>query len=238
MKKLAGFLLFSLACAGLVGNAMAWQKLGEKKVDFGKDQDKIEVGKGKFTQIRIRVKDAPVEIHSMVVKLGNGDKFKPDVKKSFRANSQSGPIDLPGKRGRSIKSITFEYESVKTSGKYEQQGKNRRDYQKHRDYQSRQGYQSRRDYEKHRDYQNSQADRRDWNDPGSRTYRSDRNDRNDRGYSSSRDDRSYRNDRSDRGDRNDRNDQWSSQKDRNDKSYSKADTKRKNQKATVEVWGK
>lgn len=97
------------------GSALAWEMLGEKKVDFNNDNDRIQVGKseGRFREIQVRVKDAPVEIHSMVLTFGNGSTFEPNLKEKFRADSQSRPIELPGDRKRTIKEISFKYESIK-----------------------------------------------------------------------------------------------------------------------------
>jgi hypothetical protein len=93
--------------------ATGWERLGGRDVDFGKDRDTIEVGKseGKFREIQIRVKDAPVEISNIVVTFGNDEKFRPDVRERFNEGSGSRSIDLPGER-RAIKRIDFNYRSL------------------------------------------------------------------------------------------------------------------------------
>jgi hypothetical protein len=110
------FVVFHLVSACLVSSALAWELLGEKQVDFGNDHDVIFVGEkeGKFKDIQIRVKDTPVEIHSVVVTFDNGKTFEPKLQEKLQADSQSRVIGLPGEK-RIIKFISFKYESVKTS---------------------------------------------------------------------------------------------------------------------------
>jgi len=120
----ACFVVFWLASGGLVGSAFAWEMLGEQKVDFTDDNDRIRVGKkeGRFEEIQVRVKDAPVEIHSMVVTFGNGKTFEPNLKEKFRADSQSRGIALPGDRKRTITNISFKYASIETSDRRNKRG--------------------------------------------------------------------------------------------------------------------
>ena len=77
------------------------------------DRDQIDVGRseGRFRQIEIRVKDAPIEISDMVVTVGNNETFKPKLQHKFAEGSGSRIIDLPGER-RIIKRIDFNYKSI------------------------------------------------------------------------------------------------------------------------------
>jgi hypothetical protein len=117
-------LLLYMASAGL-GSALAWEMLGEKQVDFGNDNDRIQVGKkdGRYREIQLRVNDAAVEIHSMVVTFGNGETFAPNLRQTFQPGSQSRAIDLPGDRKRTITNIRFKYESMETSDRNNQRGR-------------------------------------------------------------------------------------------------------------------
>ena len=62
-----------LMVTGYAIGATGWERLGGREVDFRGDRDSIQVGKseGRFKQLQIRVKDAPIEISDMVVIFGN-----------------------------------------------------------------------------------------------------------------------------------------------------------------------
>ena len=114
--SLAGVLLLFLIATGMAGAADSgrWERLGSREVDFRGDHDRIEVGRaeGRFRQLQIRVKGAPIEISDMVVTFGNNEKFSPTLRHRFDEGSGSRVIDLPGER-RAIKSIDFNYRSIK-----------------------------------------------------------------------------------------------------------------------------
>lgn len=108
--------LVSLLIAGAAGAANApgrWQLLGERDVDFRADHDTIEVGRreGKFKQIQFRVKNAPIEVSSLVITFDNNQTFTPQLRQRFPQGSGSRTIDLPGNR-RIIKRIDFNYRSI------------------------------------------------------------------------------------------------------------------------------
>jgi hypothetical protein len=111
----AGLLFLFLIVTGLAGAADSgrWERLGRREVDFRGDHDRIEVGRaeGRFRQLEIRVKDAPIEISDMVVTFGNNEKFSPTLRHRFDKGAGTRIIDLPGER-RAIKSIDFNYRSI------------------------------------------------------------------------------------------------------------------------------
>ena len=119
MKKIIrGLTLVSLvlltACmAGAAQSPGRWEVLGQREVDFRNDRDQIDVGRseGRFKQLEVRVKDAPIEIHDMVVTFANGETFKPKLRHKFTEGSGSRIIDLPGEN-RAIKRIDFNYKSI------------------------------------------------------------------------------------------------------------------------------
>jgi hypothetical protein len=116
MKRALASAIIAFYClaAGYAGAASSWERLGARQVDFGRDRDTIEVGKseGRFKQLQIRVKNAPIEISNVVVTFGNGQTFSPEVKERFAEGTGTRVIDLPGDR-RTIKKIDFNYRSVK-----------------------------------------------------------------------------------------------------------------------------
>ena len=121
MRRYVNFGIFSLflLAAGLVGAASypnadgRWELLGRQQVNFNRDHDRIDVGRveGRFKQLQIRVKDAPIEISRMVVTFGNNQKFTPQVRHRFAEGTGTRVIDLPGER-RNIKQIDFDYRSM------------------------------------------------------------------------------------------------------------------------------
>ena len=107
--------IIALCClaTGYARGAASWERLGARDVDFKGDRDTIEVGRseGRFKQLQIRVKDAPIEISNMVVTFTNDQKFSPDLRHRFNEGTGSRVIDLPGER-RAIRRIDFRYKSI------------------------------------------------------------------------------------------------------------------------------
>ena len=110
---LVSLILLTACMAGAAQSPGRWERLGEREVDFRNDRDQIDVGRseGRFRQIQVRVKNAPIEIHDMVVTFGNDETFKPQLRHKFAEGSGSRTIDLPGER-RTIKRIDFNYKSI------------------------------------------------------------------------------------------------------------------------------
>ena len=121
MKPLSIFAIFlsALLFIGLAGISQAaqkggqWQLMGEQEVNFDNDHDRIDVKRkaGPFRQLRIEVRDAPIEIREMVVTFADGKKYRPKIQARFREGHGSHVIDLPGDR-RSIDGVEFVYRSI------------------------------------------------------------------------------------------------------------------------------
>ena len=118
MKKYIalGMVSLCLLISALPGAAQApgrWELLGQHEVDFRNDHDRIDVGRreGRFKQLQLRVKDAPIELSKMVVTFANNQTFSPKIRHRFAKGSGTRVIDLPGDR-RTIKRIDFEYKSI------------------------------------------------------------------------------------------------------------------------------
>jgi hypothetical protein len=110
-------LSLALLLSGLAGAAQGpgrWESLGQREVDFRNDHDQIDVGRseGRFKQLQVGVKDAPIEISKMVVTFDNDQTFSPKIHQRFAEGSGTRIIDLPGNR-RTIKRIDFDYKSIK-----------------------------------------------------------------------------------------------------------------------------
>jgi hypothetical protein len=114
IKMIVVFALVLMTGAAMAASSPArWERLGQREVDFKNDRDRIDVGRseGRFRQLQIRVKNAPIEISDMVITFGNDQTFKPNLRHRFNEGSGTRTIDLPGER-RSIKRIDFNYKSI------------------------------------------------------------------------------------------------------------------------------
>lgn len=115
MRRSIGLAILALCllAAGYASGATGWERLGGRDVDFKGDHDRIEVGRneGRFKELQIRVKGAPIEITNMVVTFGNDEKLNLNFRHRFPEGSGTRSIDLPGDR-RTIKRIDFNYRSI------------------------------------------------------------------------------------------------------------------------------
>lgn len=119
MRRSVGLAIITLCllAAGYASGATGWERLGARDVDFRGDHDRIEVGRseGRFKELQIRVKGAPIEITNMVVTFGNDEKLNLNLRHRFAEGSGARSIDLPGDR-RAIKRIDFNYRSISRRG--------------------------------------------------------------------------------------------------------------------------
>src|SRR5512132_894864 len=112
-----GAVLIAAALSGFSAEAATpaggWVLLGERQADLKLDRDRIVVGRveGKFRQIQITVRGAPVEMYDVVVTFGNDQQFKPTTRFIFDERTSSRIIDLPGEL-RAIKHVDFLYRSA------------------------------------------------------------------------------------------------------------------------------
>jgi hypothetical protein len=111
------FVSFSLANATAsiapeTSNPPRWEKLGERKVNFGLDHDEILVtaGEGRFTALKFLVKKGGINMHKMVVHFGDGSTEEIELRNDIPAGGESRVIDLPGKK-RVIRKVAFWYDT-------------------------------------------------------------------------------------------------------------------------------
>jgi hypothetical protein len=95
-----------------------WTLLGEQTVQGKRDKDAILVGKyeGKFDQLQLVVLDSDIELKDLTVHFGNGEKWSPALKTSFKEGQRSKIIDLPG-NNRTINKIELLYANTPGGGK-------------------------------------------------------------------------------------------------------------------------
>ena len=106
-------LIFSCSSKTYIAPAgTTWKKLGSKQVSYQLDKDEIRVGadEGRFNQLRIAVRKAPLNFHRCVVHFGNGDIQKIDLKKNFKKGTTSKTHQLNG-GNRIINKVVLVYDT-------------------------------------------------------------------------------------------------------------------------------
>ena len=89
-----------------------WELLAERKVNFVRDKDEIEVvSRNEFTAIKFRVEEKDVRINDLRIFFENGDKLEPSIDLIIGAGQESKLIEL-GREGRRINKIEFKYRST------------------------------------------------------------------------------------------------------------------------------
>jgi hypothetical protein len=96
------------------GNAN-WDRLGCKDVGFVIDRDTLKIGRkdGQFRAIRLRVRNAPIEIFDLRVVFGNGTAQNIRVRQVIPQGGETRGIDLAG-TNRGIDRIDVLYRSIPT----------------------------------------------------------------------------------------------------------------------------
>ena len=89
-----------------------WDLLGEKKVDFVRSTDVIEVHSTyKFTAIRFKVEKHEVRLNELKIHFQNGDKLEPSLDDILPADQYSREIEL-STDGKFIYKIEFKYRTT------------------------------------------------------------------------------------------------------------------------------
>jgi hypothetical protein len=95
-----------------------WEKLGQRKVNYGLDRDEIFVTArdGRFSKIKLRVKNGGLNMHRCVIHFANGSKQNVEMRNNLAPGSETRVIDINGGR-RVIKKVVFWYDSKNWSQK-------------------------------------------------------------------------------------------------------------------------
>jgi len=111
--RMFGAMLLVLGLSMVLNAQRGWVHLGDKHVDGNSDHDKISIGRddGRFRQLQIRVKDAPVDFQKVLVHYGNGTEEELQFRERINPGTETRAMDLRG-RGRFIKSVEFWYEKA------------------------------------------------------------------------------------------------------------------------------
>ncbi|MGI8600020.1 MAG: hypothetical protein ACR2KB_12270 [Chitinophagaceae bacterium] len=103
---------FSCATRRSVGLEEGWELLSDRKVNFIRDKDEIEVrSRNMFTAIRFKVEDKDIRLNDLVILFQNGDKLSPAIDEVIKAGETSKIIEI-ARDGRYINKITFRYRSM------------------------------------------------------------------------------------------------------------------------------
>ncbi len=89
-----------------------WDLLGEKKVDFVRSTDVIEVHSSyKFTAIRFKIEKHEVRLSELKIIFQNGDKLEPSLDDVLPADQYSREIEL-AQDGKFVTKIEFKYRTT------------------------------------------------------------------------------------------------------------------------------
>jgi hypothetical protein len=121
MKKIV--IVFLMLVVGLVNAAMAqkpaimisnepgWHKIGEISASFKLQSESIVVlGADRFSSIKLRVTDAPINIERLQVYYESGDVQEIDVKNELKAGAETRVLDLKSDEG--LKKVAFTYRTL------------------------------------------------------------------------------------------------------------------------------
>jgi hypothetical protein len=120
MKKIAILVLLAMAVVYGSANAQSvvlsdktgWHKIGSRTIDFKNDKDEITVmGADKFSSIKFKVNDAPVNLQNVEVYYETGDNQKIAVNSPIGPSMESKSYNLEGGE-RSLKKISFDYNTL------------------------------------------------------------------------------------------------------------------------------
>ncbi|MBI2269869.1 MAG: DUF2541 family protein [Bacteroidetes bacterium] len=98
--------------AVIVSDKAGWHKIGETTVDYTTETDEIIViGADRFSSIKLKVTDAPINLMSFDIYFESGDKQSVTIGNEIKDNEETRVIQLDGGE-RSIKKVVFLYKTV------------------------------------------------------------------------------------------------------------------------------
>lgn len=101
----------------VVWDNKGWTFLGKTTVDGWRDRDKLNVTNAKpYSEVMFVVTGSDVQLHNVVITLGNNEKYSMPSSVTFREGTRTAPVDLPG-AARRIRSIEFAYSNLPGGGR-------------------------------------------------------------------------------------------------------------------------
>lgn len=126
MKKYPVFLaFFALLTLWSTSTAFApaqtlpvWEKLGQRRVNYGLDRDEILVTaqEGAFTALKLGVSRGGINLHRCVVHFRNGQTQELQIRENIGPGGQTRVLDLRG-NNRIITKVVFWYDTNNWSGR-------------------------------------------------------------------------------------------------------------------------
>ena len=119
MKKFVVMLLLLASYATMmaqtpkvvVSDKDGWHKIGETKVNFKQETDKINIlGANRFAAIKIKVTDAPILLESFDIYFDNDEKRTVAVGQEFKMEGETKVVDFGGEKN--VKRVEFRYKTV------------------------------------------------------------------------------------------------------------------------------
>lgn len=121
MKRLMIFFWLVIGACGvtfaqvpkvITSDKTGWHKIGETRVDFKTERDAIDIlGANRFSAIRLKVEDAPVDLVGAEAYYESGDKQDLKLYTSIKAPGESDVINLNGGE-RTLKKIVLVYKTI------------------------------------------------------------------------------------------------------------------------------
>lgn len=107
-----GYIGTSAWKSGVESEKEVWQKIGETTVDFKSEINEIIVqGSNRFGFVKIKIKDAPVNLISFKFFFESGDEQKVVVGEEIKVEGETPAVHLNGGE-RAIKRVSFIYKTV------------------------------------------------------------------------------------------------------------------------------
>jgi hypothetical protein len=104
--------VFAQKPAVVTSNEPGWRKIGEITASFKMENESIVVlGADEFTSIKLKVKDAPINIEHVQVFYESGDMEEIEVKDELQAGAETRVINLKN-RDRDIQKVAFTYKTL------------------------------------------------------------------------------------------------------------------------------
>lgn len=95
----------------VISDKNGWHKIGETKVDFKNETDKILViGANRFSSIKIKVAEAPINLESFVIYFDNDEKQNVTIFQEFKAPGETREVNFGGEKN--VKRIEFIYKTI------------------------------------------------------------------------------------------------------------------------------
>jgi len=112
MLLLAGYGAASAQNGVMISTKEGWHKIGETKVDFKTESDEITVvGADRFSSIKIKVTEAPINLVSFVIYFENGTTQSVKIGMDIKNPGETKEIKLDGGE-QDIQKISFVYKTV------------------------------------------------------------------------------------------------------------------------------